>query len=162
MPRYILLDNQVNLKVRLIYLNNPQCPINTIRKIEGSSVVCVSQNQSQSQSQTQDNNQSVNVSNTNNNSISNSGSALAAATSAPTSTPTSTPTSQPQATQKGSTPQVIAQTPTQTKELPKTGLPLAGWALASLLPVGFKLKNLGHSKDIESANTLWEEKQFRK
>lgn len=46
---------------------------------------------------------------------------------------------------RGPQPQVVKVSGTQYKELPKTGLPFAAVALASLLPLGLKLKRFGSS-----------------
>jgi len=53
---------------------------------------------------------------------------------------------------------------TAVKELPKTGLPLLVWAAAAFLPAGYKLRKLGSSGQIldETANFIWEEREFKK
>lgn len=49
----------------------------------------------------------------------------------------------------------------QLTELPKTGLPLLAWALAGLIPVGYKLRNKKVLKNNCLANNLWEDRQFK-
>lgn len=51
--------------------------------------------------------------------------------------------------------------PQQPTELPKTGLPLVAWALAGLLPAGFKIKGKRAQKSSISANNIWEQRQFK-
>ncbi|MFH0937302.1 MAG: hypothetical protein V1808_03330 [Candidatus Daviesbacteria bacterium] len=49
------------------------------------------------------------------------------------------------------------------EELPKTGLPLVAWGLAGLLPVGLKLKKMGHQgKNSESDLFIWQKREFNK
>lgn len=50
----------------------------------------------------------------------------------------------------------------QVQELPKTGLPLAGWLLSGFLPAGLGLKRFGKgsAKTSESANSLWQKREF--
>jgi hypothetical protein len=71
----------------------------------------------------------------------------------------------PKVITQSSAPQVM----TQTKggvvtELPKTGLPLAAWALMGLLPAGAGLKRLtrNDSNDDVTANFIWEERELKK
>lgn len=46
--------------------------------------------------------------------------------------------------------------------LPKTGLPLLGWAALAFTPLGAKLKRFGKGQDeFESATYLWEDRQFK-
>lgn len=62
-------------------------------------------------------------------------------------------------------PKVIATSGTPITTLPKTGLPLAGWALMGLLPAGAGLKKklgLGSAEQDETANFIWEEREFKK
>lgn len=55
-----------------------------------------------------------------------------------------------------------AQEVAQVKELPKTGLPVAGLLLSALLPIGWKMKRFGSSvKDEVTATYLWEDRQSR-
>jgi hypothetical protein len=61
-------------------------------------------------------------------------------------------------------PKVVATAGQQVSELPKTGLPLAGWALAGLLPLGAKLRRFGKTNEDqeETANFIWEERELKK
>ncbi|MDO8619442.1 MAG: hypothetical protein Q7R49_05905 [Candidatus Daviesbacteria bacterium] len=52
----------------------------------------------------------------------------------------------------------------ETKELPKTGLPLLAWAAAAFIPMGAKIKrfNQGLSEKLAGdPNYLWEDRQFK-
>lgn len=53
---------------------------------------------------------------------------------------------------------------TTTKELPKTGLPLAALAFSGLFPVGMSLRKFGSTKEniAESASYLWQRRRFLK
>lgn len=53
---------------------------------------------------------------------------------------------------------------TQVKQLPTTGLPLAAWVGAALLPVGLKLKRYTKSifDRVEDGKYLFEEREFKK
>ncbi len=124
---------------------SPSPSSGTIQCAAGQTVVVVNgqmqcQNQSQSQSQgnqtqTQTNNQNVTVN----------------------------AQGQPAVLAAAAQPQVVATAPVQTQTLPKTGLPLAGWALAGLLPVGAKLKRFGKTnEEDQTANFIWEEREFKK
>lgn len=176
--------------VSLVFANDwesHQCPVNHIKKIEDSTVICVAQNQEQNQEQEQNNNQEQNVEvnsnaeggNSSSSSSSssrnetdiriNNNSAPAPAYTVPATTyvyryaekPVGTVYVPAATTDKGGAPQVIAQTPSTIKELPKTGLPLAGIALASLLPGGFMFKKLSKKGNSEaSANSIWMDRQL--
>lgn len=92
----------------------------------------------------------------------------------PTATPTPTPTPSPSPTEQKvvyltdngklvavqASPQILAQAPGTVKELPKTGLPLMGWAFASLIPGGALLKRFAMKKDKyeDSVNSVWMER----
>jgi hypothetical protein len=83
----------------------------------------------------------------------------------PTSSPTAQPTSTPLAVQKvvrGSSPGVTYVSPVGISELPRTGLPLAAWATASLLPFGVKLRRFGKKQQTDSATSIWEKRQLRR
>lgn len=49
-------------------------------------------------------------------------------------------------------------------ELPKTGLPIAAWALTGLAPLGFRLRRFGYSlkKSTRVAQYLWQQREFDK
>lgn len=58
---------------------------------------------------------------------------------------------------------VLTQGDTSIKELPKTGLPLAAIGLASLMPIGLRVKKmLGIKEAEESANLIWTNRQLNK
>ncbi len=55
-----------------------------------------------------------------------------------------------------------ASNPSNVKELPKTGLPLAAIPLTGLLPLGLKLRKMGkNSTEDENAQTVWMDRQQR-
>lgn len=49
------------------------------------------------------------------------------------------------------------------QELPKTGLPILGWAALAFIPTGFGLRRLGYVKKENENNPgyIWEERQFK-
>ena len=57
----------------------------------------------------------------------------------------------------------VAGVKTEVKELPKTGLPLLAWTAAAFLPAGLRLRKFSSlsGKEAETANFLWEERQFK-
>lgn len=117
------------------------CPSGFVSVVSGSNILCMEQNQEQSQSQTATGGSSsstVNVANS--------------STSPQVLVPVSTSTVKVAGTS----------TSMQVKELPKTGLPLAGWILSGFLPAGLGLKRFGsNSKDkIDSAKYLWQKREF--
>lgn len=59
-------------------------------------------------------------------------------------------------------PKVAYVTPANVQSLPKTGLPLFGWTLGTLLPLGLRLRRIG-KKDLGNsiANSVWQERQFQ-
>jgi hypothetical protein len=61
-------------------------------------------------------------------------------------------------------PKVVATAGTQVTTLPKTGLPLAAWAVMGMLPAGAGLKKFGRkdNSDDVPANFIWEEREFKK
>ncbi len=60
------------------------------------------------------------------------------------------------------TPVAITQQPVSTKELPRTGLPIAGFGLASLFPIGLKIRKLGQkSQEALSASSIWAQRQLK-
>lgn len=93
----------------------------------------------QSQSQNQSQSQTVNVNNTNNNN---------------NTVTVNTPAV--------AAPQVVSQSTSTAKALPKTGLPLAAVGMSALLPVGLKLRKRFTGSDTDSANFIWEERLFKK
>lgn len=59
------------------------------------------------------------------------------------------------------TPQVVYTQSYDTSELPRTGIPLAAWALGGLLPASLGLKKfLSKASPTETANTIWINKQL--
>lgn len=48
-----------------------------------------------------------------------------------------------------------------TKELPKTGLPLLAFGTAAFIPVGLRLRRFRKASIDESANFIWEQRQFK-
>lgn len=56
----------------------------------------------------------------------------------------------------------VAGVQTEAKELPKTGLPLLAWAAAAFIPVGFTLKRFKKINIVESANYIWEEREYQR
>lgn len=60
-------------------------------------------------------------------------------------------------------PKVITQASSEVKELPKTGVPLFGWMLGGLAPLGLKVRKFGSSlKEGLNANSIWQMRQFSK
>jgi hypothetical protein len=118
----------------------------------------VEQSQNNSQTQNQNNNQSSNQ-NTN---VSTGAVTTTAAAGTPVVT-AAVPVKETVITQAAA-PQVITQAQTPVKELPKTGLPLAAWGLASLLPgvLGINQFRKKKHQSSDSPNSLWIEKQFKK
>lgn len=60
-------------------------------------------------------------------------------------------------------PRVVTVAGAETKELPKTGLPLAGLALGALAPLGLRLKRFGSARQnpvSSNFNFIWEERQL--
>ncbi len=57
------------------------------------------------------------------------------------------------------TPQVVATTQSNVKELPKTGLPLAAIPLTGLLPLGLKLRKGSKTGTEASAQDIWMDRQ---
>ncbi len=133
-------------------------PTPTSVSISDSQITSVDQNQTQNNNQNQNNNQSQNNNNNQSTNV-----ASAGGSSGATSTITYTvPTKETVVTQAAA-PQVITQAQTPVKELPKTGLPLAAWGLASLLPAGFGISKFRKTNNpTDSPNSLWIKKQFRK
>lgn len=123
-----------------------QCQAGETSKIINSTVVCVSQNQSQAQeqnnnqSQTNNNNQNVDInlnpSISNTNTININPSPVAGVV-------------------------VVTQARQTVSELPKTGLPIAGVLLTSLVPVGAGLRKLKAKGKMTTPNTIWLEKQLQ-
>lgn len=134
-----------------------QCPVGQIQKIENSTVVCVAQKQEQTQTQTQDNHQNqtvdqhVSATGGSSSSSSSSSSSVNVTVNNPTPTPTPSTTS---------VVNVVSEAKTEVKQLPKTGLPLAAWALTGLLPIGAGFKRFGKKSDALSANSVWMERQL--
>lgn len=60
-------------------------------------------------------------------------------------------------------PTVVGVSGVETKELPKTGLPLLAWAVAAFIPAGFKMRGFSKIKMETSAKPhfLYEERQFK-
>lgn len=54
---------------------------------------------------------------------------------------------------------IAAQSDNSAGELPKTGLPLASFALLGLIPLGYKLRSF-KSKVSDNASTIWAKKQL--
>lgn len=48
-----------------------------------------------------------------------------------------------------------------TKELPKTGLPLVAWGAVAFIPAGLRLRRFKKTHTDESANFIWEDRQFK-
>lgn len=124
-----------------------ECKANEIKVIKNSQAQCQAQTQTQNNNQSQDNNQtqtqgSISNTNSNNVTVNNPAPQVLAATSAP---------------------QVVTVAASTAKELPKTGLPLAGLALTGLIPFGLKLRKYSQKDNPESsANFIWEERQIVK
>ncbi|OGE17602.1 hypothetical protein A2858_02620 [Candidatus Daviesbacteria bacterium RIFCSPHIGHO2_01_FULL_36_37] len=112
--------------------------------------------QQQHQEQTQNNNQTVNVENN----INNTGGSNTIVEKVVKVQGASTVVEKVE--EKGGTPEVVSKAPVETKELPKTGLPLAAAGLAGLLPVGLRLRKFGQNDEKVSANSLWTERELSK
>lgn len=122
--------------------SNVECPSGTVfGGIQGSTIICVSQNQVQDQDQ-------IVTANSN-------------AETGPINVTLST-----NAPQVVTVPRVItvAGAQTSSKELPKTGLPMAAWALSGFLPIGAGLRRFGKNSKTrqESANFIWQTREFSK
>jgi hypothetical protein len=62
-----------------------------------------------------------------------------------------------------STPRIVTASIPVVEELPKTGLPLAAWALSGLVPAGLGLKRFGISKNLRNtAHFIWQKREFLK
>lgn len=75
------------------------------------------------------------------------------------------PTTTTQVVTAQAAPRVVTVAGAETKELPKTGLPLAGLALGALAPLGLRLKRFGtQSGSVQggsvSPNFIWEQRQL--
>lgn len=132
-----------------------KCPDGTVQTLEGNTIVCI-----------QNINNVSNVNNINNqNNQSQSQSQVVNVPPAQVITvPQNVQTVQREVLVPATTtvaPKVTYVAATEAQALPKTGLPLAGVALGGLLPIGLKLRKIGKGKDIISANSLWEERQFK-
>jgi hypothetical protein len=127
--------------VRIVTANNALtiptgqngCPAGYTRTSENDAqIICQLSNTAQSQTQTQS-----------------SAKQIVLTGAAPTATPSGAP-------------QVIAQSQTQAKELPNTGLPAAALGFSSLIPFGMGLKRWKiNNKTGVSANSLWMERQLK-
>lgn len=133
-----------------------QCPINWVKKVENSVVVCVAQNQDQNQAQAQNNNQNTNV----NQNVNATGGSSSSSSSSSSNSDVTINNPAPAVTTIA-LPQVVYQAPIKVVQLPKTGLPETALALTGLLPAGFALKKFGFKKSEtseESAASIWLEK----
>src|SRR5438270_13001216 len=62
-----------------------------------------------------------------------------------------------------STPIVTSTNDVQIKELPRTGLPIAGLALTALVPMGIIFRKFGNKALIQySASSIWTNREFLK
>lgn len=130
--------------------NVVQCPEGFVKTISGSNIICIQQ--VQSQNQTQNVVQEVNASG----GSATTGDVLVNVTSTG-GTSASTTSVQPLVLS-------AATGPSDVSELPKTGLPLAAWALTGLLPAGIgirKFSSRGEKDSKEGANYIWQWRQFR-
>jgi len=123
-----------------------------------ANVLCQQQQQTQTQTQTQTNTQTNNQNQT----VTATGGSSSSSSSS-TSNPTINIT-----TTNPATPQVLGTSTVRVagvKELPKTGLPLIAWIGAAFIPAGLKLGKSGKGKGErvnESANYIWENREFKK
>jgi hypothetical protein len=60
-------------------------------------------------------------------------------------------------------PQVVTSTPTDLSELPRTGIPLAAWALGALAPIGLKFLKKDRKTEMNesSPNSIWTQRQLK-
>lgn len=129
--------------------NVVSCPAGFTQTVSGSNIICVQQVQNQSQSSSSNSSTgpvNVNVS----------------SPATTTSTTTNTTTSAPVAT---TTTTAAPGTVPAVTELPKTGLPLAAWALSGLLPLGAGLRKFrGREEKLGEDNPeyLWQKREFSK
>jgi hypothetical protein len=128
--------------------NNLQCPSGLVGIISGSMILCLQQSQQQTQTATGG---SV--------SLTLNGAQVTATPTPIQSGPT--PTSAP--AQASTTKTEVAGVSNVTA-LPKTGLPIAAWALSGLLPAGLGIKKFGkHNNDNRNvAQYLWQEREYLK
>lgn len=129
-----------------------KCPEGTVQTLEGNTIVCI-----------QNINTVNNVNNINNQNTQSQSQVV--------NVPAPQVITVPQAVQTVSKevyiatpaaqPKVVTVAASEVQALPKTGLPLAGVALGGLLPIGMRLRRIGKSKDILSANSIWEQRQFQ-
>lgn len=70
---------------------------------------------------------------------------------------------QTELTNASDAPRVTSSTPTDLSELPRTGLPLAAWALGALAPIGLKFLKGKKEETIDSSpNSIWTNRQLKK
>lgn len=116
------------------------CTHNQVKKVEGSTVVCVNLNQNQSQSQSQENNNNQTNNNNNNQTLNINSNPIPVVN-------------------------VVGQAPVNITQLPRTGLPIEALILILLLPVGifmkFKFSRKAHLIPIKSAKDIWVQRQFK-
>lgn len=114
-----------------------RCPAGTVQTLEGNTIICI-----QNINNNVNNNQNTQTQIVN----------VPAAQVIGREVYVATPTAQPK---------IITVAASEVQTLPKTGLPLAGIALGGLLPIGMRLRRIGKAKDIISANSIWEQRQFQ-
>lgn len=128
-----------------------RCPDGTVQTLEGNTIVCIQ-------------NINNNVNNINNQNSQSQSQVVNVPPAQIITVPQNVQTVQREVLVPATTaaaPKVTYVAATEAQALPKTGLPLAGVALGGLLPIGLRLRKIGKGKDIISANSLWEERQFK-
>lgn len=127
--------------------NNISCPSGFVAVISGSTIICMQQVNNQ--------NQSVNINNSNTNTNSATGGSSSASATGGSVTNT--------VAAAAAVPVPVKGAPAVT-ELPKTGLPLAAWALSGLLPAGFGLRRFTKKNGgiTGTARYIWQKREFDK
>lgn len=122
--------------------NVVECPSGFVKVISGSNIICMQQVQNQSRSQS-------------------SSSTSSASTGAISVNVTGGSTTQTVTTAAGAEVKGVS---TAVTQLPKTGLPIAAWALSGLLPAGLGFRRFGKGKQgsKDQAQYIWQKREFEK
>lgn len=127
--------------------NNVQCPSGFVRTISGSNIICIQQVQNQEQNQSVT--QVVNTQGGN-------------ASTGEVRVIVENPAAGGEVL--GDTIVTEGKTPVIVESLPKTGLPIAAWALSGFLPAGFGIRRFakGLKDNKDTASFIWSLRQFSK
>lgn len=121
--------------------NVVECPSGFVKTISGSNIICLQQVQNQNQSQSS-------------NSTSNASTGTISVNVTGGSTTQTTTTGAVE----------VKGVSTSVSQLPKTGLPIAAWALSGLLPAGLGFRRFGRGKEgsKDHAQYIWQKREFEK